>query len=295
MGRKTILLTGASGFIGRNLSECLAAKHELLSPSRSELDLADLGKVEQFLASAKPDIVLHAASEGVSRSQAPSALFEKNLRMFMNIAKCSRHFGRMIHIGSGAEYDKSGPLVMVKEAEFDKTVPSDDYGRFKYECSKYIEAAEGITCLRLFGCYGKYEDYETRFISNAICRALFGLPIAITNRNVVFSYLYIEDFCAIAEHFIENEGKHKFYNVVPDETADLRSIAALVLRISGKDLPIVVKTPGMGNEYTGDNSRLKGELPSLRFTSLEEGIAQLYSWYEKNLFRIDREKLLADP
>ena len=293
MGRKTILLTGASGFIGRNLAERLAAKHELLTPTRSELDLADAAKVEQFLASAKPDIVLHAASEGVSRSQASPASFEKSLKMFMNIAKCGRHFGRMIQVGSGAEYGKGRPLVKVNEAEFGKAVPGDGYGRYKYECSKYIEGAEGITCLRLFGCYGKYEDWQTRFISNAVCRALFNLPIAITNRNVVFSYLYVDDFCAVAEKFIEKEGKHKFYNVTPDETVDLLSIAKLVLEISGKELPITVNNPGRGNEYSGDNSRLTEELPGFRFTPLSEGVRCLYSWYGKNLSLVDREKLAS--
>jgi GDP-L-fucose synthase len=212
--------------------------------------------------------------------------------MFKNVAECRSMFGKMIQVGSGAEYGKSAPLVRVREEEFGKRVPADEYGLCKYECSKYIEKTDGITCLRLFGCFGKYEDYQTRFISNAICRSLSGMPMTIANRNVVFSYLYIDDFAQVVSHFITHEGRHKFYNAVPDETVDLMSIAGMVNEVSGKSLPILLKNPGMGNEYSGSNLRLREEMPSFRFTSVKEGVGRLYSWYESSKAKINAEKLI---
>lgn len=55
----------------------------------------------------------------------------------------------MIHFGSGAEYDKSKPIVKVKETDFGKVIPKDEYGFFKYICSKYIEKTDKIICLRI--------------------------------------------------------------------------------------------------------------------------------------------------
>ena len=289
---KKILLTGGSGFIGRNIVEQLGASHDISCPSRSELDLLDSDAVRRYLKGGAFDVVVHAANIGGTRKTAGMAgAAESNLKCFMNIAQCSPHFEKMLQLGSGAEYDKSRPLVRVREEEFGKRIPSDEYGRYKYECSKYIEQAGNITCLRIFGCYGKHEDYELRFISNAICKSLFGLPITIANKNVVFSYLYANDFARVLGHFIENGARHKFYNVVPDEAVDLLSIARMVNEISGSSLPIVVKNPGMGNEYSGDNSRLRAELPDFKFTPLEQSLAELYSWYEKNKGTIDRKKL----
>ena len=197
----------------------------------------------------------------------------------------------MIHIGSGAEYDKSRSIARISESEFGKNIPKDEYGRYKYNCSKQIEESDNITCLRLFGCFGKYEDYQTRFISNAICRSIFGLPIKIANKNVVFSYLYINDFARVLEHFIENKARHKFYNVVPDETVDLLTIARKVNEISGEKTPIVVKNPGIGNEYSGDNSRLREEIPCFEFTPMEQSLRELYNWYKQNREEIDVKKL----
>ena len=292
--KKDLLLTGSSGFIGRNLLGRLGAKHDVSAPSSRELDLTDYRAVERYLSERDFDIVIHAASAGVGRKRGEDGLLERSFGMFMNIARCKKHYGRMIQIGSGAEYDKSRPLVRVREDEFGASEPKDSYGIFKYRCSKHIEGAEGITCLRVFGCYGPYEDYGMRFISNAICKSIFGLPITIANRNVRFSYLYVDDLARIVEHFIGRAGRHKSYNATPDEVTDLLSIARKVNALSGKNLPIIAKNPGMGNEYSGDNSRLRAEMPDFKFTGIDEGIGKLYGWYEQNSGLLDREKLATD-
>lgn len=46
---KKILLTGGSGFIGRNLRESfLASKYDITAPTHSELDLLDTRSTDEF-------------------------------------------------------------------------------------------------------------------------------------------------------------------------------------------------------------------------------------------------------
>ncbi|MFH1470367.1 MAG: NAD-dependent epimerase/dehydratase family protein, partial [Candidatus Micrarchaeota archaeon] len=240
MAKKRVLITGGSGFIGRNLVERLSKKHEVSSPPHSELDLTDSGAVEGYLKKNHFDVVVHAAGVGSSRKNSDSReMLGANIRQFYNLVCCREAFGRMIQLGSGAEYDKSRPIVNVREEEFGKSIPKDDYGFYKYACSRFIENSENIACIRPFGCYGKYEDYETRFISNSICRVLFGLPPVIRNRNVVFSYLFVDDLAKVVDSFIKKEPKHKFYNVTPDEKTDLLSISNKIIKVSGKKLEVV--------------------------------------------------------
>lgn len=276
--KKTIFLTGGLGFVGRNILEQLSQKYKILSPGRGELDLLDSGRVADFLKSGNFDVVIHAAGSGVSRSAGQIGVYEHNNRMFLNLAQNSNSFSRMIFLGSGAEYDKRHELKQVKEEDFGKNVPVDEYGLAKYTASKYIETTDNIVNLRCFGVYGKYEDASQRFISSAICNVLGGKPITI-GQNVWFDYLYVGDLVKIIDYFITHDAKHKFYNVASGRRVDLLTLAGIVENVSGSKQGIVVLKDGMNKEYTADNSRLKSEIPDFKFTSLESGIKRLYEYY----------------
>lgn len=290
-----ILITGISSAIGRNLFEHLSKKHDCLAPEHKELDFLDENAVARFFGGCKFDTVIHCAGVPATRKiKAPKDVVSGNLRMFFNIARNRAYFSKMIFLGSGSEYDLRYDISRVKESDFDKSVPFDESGFSKYLCSKYIEKSDNMVSLRLFGVFGKYEDYQIRFISNAICKALCGLPITI-KQNRIFSYLYIDDLCRIMEYFINNNTRHKVYNVVPKESIDLVDIAGKVRELSGRRSEIVIGAPGMGKEYTADNSRLLDEIGSFNFTGIEEGIKKLYGWYEKNKEIIDHRLLAYDP
>lgn len=282
-----ILITGSSGFIGRNLRESLKNKHRLLTPSHKELDLLDELAVENYFKKNKIDVVIHAAVVGGSRKEEyENKMFYESVRMFFNIIRNKKYFKKMINLGSGAEYDKRFPIKKVKEEEFDKRVPTDDYGYYKYVCSRYIENVNDIVSLRIFGIFGKYEDYRYRFISNAICRNLSGMPITM-NKDVYFDYLYIEDFIKIIKHFIEYKAEHKFYNI-GGKRINLLSLAKKINKISSKKSKIIVKNKGLNNEYTCDNSRLLKEIKNFRPSDLDISIKRLYDWYSQNRGIIDR-------
>ncbi|MBI5122327.1 NAD(P)-dependent oxidoreductase, partial [Candidatus Roizmanbacteria bacterium] len=202
-----------------------------------------------------------------------------NLRIFFNLLKNKDRYKKMIHLGSGAEYDKTKPIVKVKETDLGKTIPKDEYGFFKYICSKYIEKEKDIVCIRIFGLFGKYEDSRYRFISNAIVNNLNGLPITL-NQNVFFDYLYINDFVRIVDYFINHKAKHKFYNIGTGKKIDILTIANKINKISDKKSKIIVKNKGLNNEYTCDNSRLMKELKRFSFTNFDQSLIELYQWYK---------------
>jgi len=279
---KTVFITGGSGFIGKNLIENFEGKYNVLSPTHKELDLLDINAVDDFFEKNRINVVIYCALIGGSRKEEyKENSLSKNLRMFFNIVKNKDKFGKMINLGSGAEYDKSKSIIDVKEDEFGKTIPVDEYGFFKYVCSKYIEESDDIVSLRIFGLFGKYEDFRYRFISNAICQKLAGLPI-IVNQNVFFDYVYIGDFVKIVDYFIKNEVKHRFYNIGTGQKIDLLTIANLINNISDNKSEIIVKNKGLNNEYTCNNERLRHELDiSFKFTKIDESIKNLFNWYEK--------------
>lgn len=289
-----LLVTGGSGFIGKNLIEHLSKKHSLLAPRHGELELLDENAVRSFFKKNVVDVVIHSAVKpGHRNAKDPSNQLYSNTRMFFNILRNAGYYKKMIFIGSGAVYDMRAYQPKMKEDFFDTSVPADEHGFSKYLIAKHIEGSNNCVELRVFGIFGKYEDYTIRFISNAICKTLFDLPITI-RQNRRFDYLYIDDLMSVVDHFIGVPGKYPAYNITPDASIDLYSVAEKIRARSGKDVEIVVAEPGLGIEYSGDNARLRAEIPELNFTPLDQAIDCLYDWYQSNVHLLDRNKLLID-
>lgn len=295
MGSKTILLTGGGGFIGRNIHESfLVDKYHVLSPSSSELNLADEKQVADYLRRHTVDIVIHAAVKPSHRNAKDlSDILYVNTRMFFNLERYKDCFEKILVIGSGAIYDNRHYRPKMEEDSWMDHIPVDEHGYCKYVCEKVIAHCPTIYDLRVFGIFGKYEDYAIRFISNAICKVLFDLPISI-KQNRKFDYLYVNDLMPILDWFVQNEPKYKAYNITPDSSISLYDLAVIVREVAGKPShPIVISQEGMGLEYSGDNSRLKSE-SEFHLTPLALAIDDLYRWYSGKKEQLDRNLLVID-
>lgn len=291
----TVFITGSSGFIGKNICAHLKDEYTLLTPTHKELNLLSQAEVNRFFSSNDIDFVIHCANYGGTRKTPTSGLvLEKNLRMFFNIAENQNNFAKLIYLGSGAEYNKCRNLHNVSEDEIGQSIPLDEYGCSKYIISKYIEKTQKMYCLRLFGIFGRYEDFEFKFVSNAIVKNLLHLPITI-QQNVNFSWLYITDFLSVLDYFLTNKPKKRSYNVTPPQTADLISIAELINSCSDYHSDICVENEGLNLEYSGNNALLMSEIPTMTFTPLKTAINDLINYYKTILPMIDPDLIRRDP
>jgi GDP-L-fucose synthase len=289
-----VLVTGGSGFIGRNVAEGFSLTHEVAAPGRDELNLLDAEAVRGYLERHRFDAIVHAATERSNRALAGAPeLLERNCRMFFNLARNPHAFGRMLFLSSGAVYDRAHVPPLVAEEDFDARVPADPYGFSKYLCAKSIQAGGPIYELRLFGVFGPHEDWRVRFISNACCRAVWDLPV-VMRRNVFFDYLDVEDLARIVERFLSGSFRHRQYNVSTGCPVDLKTLAAEVIETSGKPLEIVIRQEGLGAEYSGANRLLMAELPGFQFRRRKESIGRLYEWYASRKTSLDPRLLAFD-
>jgi GDP-L-fucose synthase len=271
-----VLIIGASGFLGRNITEAFSRHNKFLiyTPTRQELNLLDPEKCKNYLKKLKPDYVIHAAIDISSLAN--------SIKMFFNILSCDGDYGHLIQLGSGGEYDRRfcGPLVL--EAAFGKSIPVDDYGISKYVIANQLESfCKGrVTNIRLFGIYGKYEDVSRRFISNNICRVLSGQAIVV-NRDMYFDYAYVEDFANYLVDIIEFLPlRDVSYNFCTGKAISLVEIAKKIQNqfSTNRDVDVHI-IESSKDEYSGCPAKLFSEFREPIFTSIDEGINNLISYY----------------
>lgn len=290
-----VLLTGGAGFIGRNLLARLSGRFRILAPPRAELDLLDDGSVRRWFNRNPVDAIVHSATIPGHRNSPPAHnLGLGNIRMLVHLVHAAPPSTRFVVIGSGAEYDLSRPLARVREDDAGHPVPSDETGFSKLAQADLAGGRSGFVHLRPFGVFGPHEDWEIRFVSNALCKALHGLPITL-RQNRLLDYVWVDDLCDVIVRFLlRGGGTQVVYNITPDATPDLLSIARLARDVARADVPILVARDGIGLEYTGDNTRLRAEFPDVVFTPFREALERLCAFYRDRLDRIPRERLLVD-
>lgn len=281
-----ILLLGATGFIGRNLKEAWANRYDLASPTSRELDLLDAEAVESYLREGRFDVVLHTANTNhLIHPEREPYILEHNLRMFYNLERCRDLYGKLYYFGSGAEYDMRHYVPQMPESYFEAHIPQDPYGFSKYIMSK--QATGNIYDLRLFGVFGKYEEWQRRFISNMVYRNLTGQVLQM-NQNMYFDYLYVNDLIPILEWFLSHEPAHHHYNVCSGQRIELLSLARMVIEETGIPGEITILQDGLKTEYTGSNRRLEEELGGLRFTPVRIAVQELIQYYQEHGFEKPR-------
>ena len=290
-----ILITGSQGFVGRNLVEAFSQKYTVLAPSKKEFDFAKSDDVDNFFNNNRIDVIIHSATTSMQGKIYPPQVCENNLRMFFNLQRNMTSSMKLINLGSGSEYSKSHWHKKMSEEYFDKKIPEDSHSYSKYLISKYIQDtnSKNLICLRIFGIFGKYEDYRYKFISNAIVKSLLGMPIVI-NQNVIYDYLYVTDLCRIIEYFVSHKTKNRIFNVTPTESIDLVTVANIINKISDNKIEIKVLHEGIGVEYSGDNKKLLSQIKGFQFIACKTAIADLYEYYRKIRNDLDVDAIRRD-
>ena len=181
MPKKTLLLTGGSGMVGRNILEHPSANAwTVLAPGSGELDLTDANAVNAYLSSKSPDVVVHAAGQvgGIQANMAnPVAFLERNTAMGRNVIMAAYNAGvrQFLNLASTCMYPRAAenPLreEMILTGELEPT--NEGYALAKIMATRlcqYIqredETAQYKTLIpcNLFGRHDKFDPKNSHLL-----------------------------------------------------------------------------------------------------------------------------------
>lgn len=195
-----VLVTGASGFIGRRLVGTLdgvevVTLRRRASPTTAttsyEVDYADVDGLTEVLAAVRPKYILHAAgvTKGVTYRdfQRGNVMPTKNLLQALVGAQWVPE--RFVLVSSLAAYGPSTPEQ--PKIESDPRAPIEHYGQSKAEAEAVVEECRDVpwTIVRPSGVYGPGDvDFFQYFTM-----AAKGWSVFFGNRQRWWSGVYVDD------------------------------------------------------------------------------------------------------
>ncbi|MBN2122389.1 GDP-L-fucose synthase [Candidatus Micrarchaeota archaeon] len=215
---KSVLITGAHGFLGRHVVAELK-KHspsEIIAPKRDECDFRKREEVDALLSSKMPAFVIHLAGRvgGIGETKAhPGGFFFDNASMALNLIDSSYQNGveKFVGLGSVCSYPKFAPIPF-RESDLWEGYPEETnapYGLAKKMMMVHTQAYSeeyGFNGIHLLGVnlYGPHDNFhpESSHVIAGMIRKFTDAKEA-GSREVVFwgdgsptrEFLYVED-CA---------------------------------------------------------------------------------------------------
>ena len=300
---KQVLLTGASGFIGRHAILPLVERgfevHCAYRTTKSntipdenhvtwyQADLLNTNDIKNLFDSVSPAYLLHFAWDVTPGTYLESI---KNYDWLVSSLHLLHEFAksggtRAVCAGTCFEYDLASGYC---SEYLTPTVPSTYYGSCKhhlqsigekYADKKGFDFAWG----RIFYPYGPYE-YPTRLVPSVIQSLLNDDPAQCTHGNQIRDFLYVAD---IADAFVAilDSDVNGIINIGSGKPVSIKELVLQIAQLLGKEDDIQLGAlPARENEppfIVADTGRLKKEVRWCQKYSLEEGIMDTISWWKK--------------
>ena len=184
-----LLITGAKGFMGRNLVATLQARPD------TELDLIDVDSTPAELeaAAARADFVFHLA--GVNRPLTPGDFAKGN----------SAFTAHLVELLKAA---KRPPILLSSSTQASS---DNDYGRSKLAAEEAVftyakETRSPVYVYRLTNAFGKWSRPNYNSVVATFCYNMArDLPIAVSDEKHIIRLIYIDD---IVQEFLQALSGH---------------------------------------------------------------------------------------
>lgn len=279
MAGARLLITGAGGFVGAAVAKAAVdAGHDVIAVVRNNTgrlrniasqativraDFSDPRAVDTLVRSARPEVVIHSAWEGVGGALRSSEVQFDNIRTTVSLADAAISAGarKFVGIGSQAEYGRYDRRIF----ESDLPQPTMLYGAAKLATFHLVgqrcrESGVDFAWLRLFSVFGPGDNSNWLIPSTAASLLRRQMP-RCTAGTQKWDYLYIDDVARGVLAATTSPGAVGLFNLSSGSPVAVRAIVERLRDIAAPGLELQFGQIPFARDQImhleGDNSRLR--------------------------------------
>ncbi|MGA3341692.1 MAG: GDP-L-fucose synthase [Methylocella sp.] len=300
--KRRIWVAGHRGMVGSAIMRRLEGEDaEILTVDRRDVDLREQDAVRQWVARAKPDVIILAAAKvgGILANDSyPADFLFDNLVIETNVIQAAHlaDVEQLVFLGSSCIYPKFAPQPIKEDALLTGPLePTNEwYAVAKIAGIKLCQAYRrqyGRRYISIMPCnlYGLNDNFDlsTSHVLPALIRKFHAAKADGKTEVVVWGtgtpmreFLYVDDLADAVVFLMDRYDGSEPINCGAGSDVSIRQLAETVGRVIGFGGKLVFDTskPDGTPRKLMDSSRLAalGWRPK---TGLEEGIREVYRWF----------------
>ncbi len=307
MKNKRIVITGGTGFLGRQLVDNLVRQGygNLFVADHKSYDLVRIEDIRRLYADARPEIVIHLAAKvgGIGFNQEnPATLFYENLMMGVQLLHEGFLAGleKFVAIGTICAYPKFTPVPFHESALWDG-YPEETNA--PYGLAKKMMLVQSQAYRRQYGfnsifllpvnLYGPGDNFDPR--SSHVIPALIKKCVDATRskaREITVwgtgratrEFFYVEDAAEAIRLATEQYNTSEAMNLGAGFEISIKALVELIVELTGFSGRIIwdATQPDGQPRRMLDTSRAFQELGFKAATDLREGLKKTIAWYRED-------------